>query len=155
MNAPDGDPAAHGFDEQAMPVPALVPPSLSHCFAFTVAHIRSVMMFCAGVKGRQQATSFFGALVFPHADFATSRRSVFTDSSARSDFSTPLRALRTHCLNEPGEVAPSHEQTPDLRRICPRISPPGFVRVCMTGKQAVEYGLVDEVIVTRPGKMKV
>ena len=25
----------------------------------------------------------------------------------------------------------------------------------MTGKQAVEYGLVDEVIVTRPGKMKV
>jgi ATP-dependent Clp protease protease subunit len=25
----------------------------------------------------------------------------------------------------------------------------------MTGKQAVEYGLVDEVIVTRPGKVKV
>jgi ATP-dependent protease ClpP protease subunit len=25
----------------------------------------------------------------------------------------------------------------------------------MTSKQAVEYGLVDEVIVTRPGKMKV
>ena len=25
----------------------------------------------------------------------------------------------------------------------------------MTGKQAVEYGLVDEVIITRPGKLKV
>jgi ATP-dependent Clp protease protease subunit len=25
----------------------------------------------------------------------------------------------------------------------------------MTGKQAVEYGIVDEVIVTRPGKAKV
>jgi ATP-dependent protease ClpP protease subunit len=25
----------------------------------------------------------------------------------------------------------------------------------LTGKQAVEYGLVDEVIVTRPGKVKV
>src|SRR5262245_25947128 len=129
MNAPDGDPPAHGFGEQAIPAPALVPPSLSHCFAFTVAHIRSVTMFCAGEKGRQQATSFLGALVFPHADFATRPRSVFTDSSARSVFSTPLRALRTHCLNEPGDVASSHEQTPALRRICPRISPPGFVGV--------------------------
>ena len=27
--------------------------------------------------------------------------------------------------------------------------------IFMTGKQAVEYGLVDEVIVSRPGKVKV
>src|SRR5262245_13279919 len=121
--------SVHGFGEHAMPAPRLLPPSRSHCLGFTVAHIRSVTMFCAGVKGRQQPTSFLGALDFPQADLAMRRRSVFTDSSPRSEGSISLIARRTHCLNAAGAVAVSHEHTPGLRWICPRISPPVFAAV--------------------------
>ena len=80
-------------------------------------------MFCAGLKGRQQATVFFGAFFLPQAFLATCLRSALTASSLRSSFSMPLIALLTQVRKAAGDLASSQEHTPGVRWSWPRISP--------------------------------
>jgi hypothetical protein len=75
--------------KQELPAPLLVPPLPAHAASFAAMQSDSVTMLFSGVRGRQQATAFFGPFFLPHEDFAEFFFSCLMPASCFSDLSRP------------------------------------------------------------------